>query len=318
LANFNQRFIDCFKHVLSCIYRILTSALFLFALIPRQSMCQSIAYSAGIETNTSATKTEWEGKSIKTIHPESISPFNKKQAFLSEIQTTDQLNALIGESRSELTTSKGQQLGKKFNLTYRHFVDYLHITFPATPADEVLSLRNASSPFMKKAGRGALLIGGVELIGMVGLILMPREITKWEEDWIKAAGRNYKRAFTTAPTMDQDDWPINYIGHPVAGAYYYNAVRSQNATWWQSFLFSTAQSFIWEYVIEGCAEQPSIQDLIVTPIGGMALGEPAHLATMAMRRNGFKFIEKVVTFIINPMFVLNNGYRTPYSVKPRP
>lgn len=271
-----------------------------------------------MESQFSAIKTDWEGKPIKTIQPESTSPFNKKQAFLSEIQTTDQLNALIGESQSELATSKGQQTGKKFNLTYRQFVDYLHNTFPATPADEVQSLRNANSPFMKKAGRGALLIGGVEVIGMVALILMPKEVTKWEDDWIKAAERNYKRAFTTAPVMDQDDWAINYVGHPIAGAYYYNAVRSQNATWWQSFLFSTVQSFIWEYFIEGCAEQPSIQDLIVTPVGGMALGEPAHLATMAMRRNGFNFIEKVVTFIINPMFVLNNGYRTPFIAKPRP
>ena len=281
-------------------------------------MGQSIAYSSGMEVHSGTIKTEWEGKPIKTTQPESISPFNKKQAFLSEIQTTDQLNALIGESRSELATSKGQQTGKKFNLTYRQVVNYLHTTFPATPADEVQSLRNANSPFMKKAGRGALLIGGVEVIGMVTLILMPREITKWEEDWMKAAGRNYTRAFTSPPVMDQDDWAINYIGHPVAGAYYYNAVRSQNATWWQSFLFSTVQSFIWEYFIEGCAEQPSIQDLIVTPIGGMALGEPAHLATMAMRRNGFNFIEKVVTFIINPMFVLNNGYRTPFLAKPWP
>lgn len=281
-------------------------------------MGQSIAYSSGMEAQAGAIKMEWEGKPIKTTQPESTSPFNKKQAFLSEIQTTDQLNALIGESQSELATSKGQQTGKKFNLTYRQVVDYLHTTFPATPADEVQSLRNANSPFMKKAGRGALLIGGVEVIGMVTLILMPREITKWEEDWMKAAGRNYTRAFTSPPVMDQDDWAINYIGHPVAGAYYYNAVRSQNATWWQSFLFSTVQSFIWEYFIEGCAEQPSIQDLIVTPIGGFALGEPAHLATMAMRRNGFNFIEKVVTFIINPMFVLNNGYRTPFIAKPRP
>lgn len=283
----------------------------------RQASGQSTPYFSANAVHSISANIETGNRSIAKTQPDS---FNKKQPFLSEIQSADQLHELIEESQAELAISKGIQSGRKSGLkghsSYRQFSDYLHNALSFTPADEKQSLRNANSTFMKKAGRGALLIGGVEVVGMVALILMPKEVTKWEDDWVKAAERNYKRAFTSAPVMDQDDWQINYIGHPVAGSFYYNAVRSQNATWWQSFLFATAQSFIWEYIVEGCAEQPSIQDLIVTPVGGMALGEPAHLATMAMRRNGFNFIEKVVTFIINPMFVINNGYRIPYTIKP--
>lgn len=108
--------------------------------------------------------------------------------------------------------------------------------------------------------------------------------------------------------MDEDDWGFNYVGHPLAGALYYNTVRSQNATWFQSFMFSAVQSAIWEYIIEGVAEQPSIQDLIITPIAGTILGEAFHQLTMGMRKNGFKFSEKVATLVLNPMFVLNNGF----------
>lgn len=314
--NFNAILTDCFKHLLTGLYKIAFHVSILLAVIPRLAIGQATdGFSGNLEVADG--RYDWGNRPLSKAQPEA---YNKKLPFLSEIQSADQLSLLIEESQAVMAMGKGgktsRKSGHKSQFSYRQFSDYLHNALSFTPADEKLSLRNANSTFMKKAGRGALLIGGVELIGMVGLILMPREITKWEEDWIKAAGRNYKRAFTTAPVMDKDDWPINYIGHPVAGAYYYNAVRSQNATWWQSFLFSTAQSFIWEYVIEGCAEQPSIQDLIVTPIGGMALGEPAHLATMAMRRNGFTFFEKVVTFIINPMFVINNGYRIPYTIKP--
>ena len=169
-------------------------------------------------------------------------------------------------------------------------------------------LRNQYSSFWKKAGRGELLIGGIEVIGMVTLMLMPKEVTKWEPGWIKAAEKNLIRAFSTPPVWDKDDWALNYIGHPIAGTYYYNAVRSQNATRWQSFLFATVQSCIWEYVIEGVAERPSIQDLIVTPVFGALLGEPIHLATMSMRKKGFSFFEKVFVLVFNPLFVINNGF----------
>ncbi len=169
-------------------------------------------------------------------------------------------------------------------------------------------LLNEYSSFWKKAGRGELLIGGIEVIGMVTLMLMPKEVTKWDPDWIKAAEKNLARAFSTPPVWDKDDWVLNYIGHPIAGSYYYNAVRSQNATRFQSFLFATVQSCIWEYVIEGVAERPSIQDLFVTPVVGSLLGEPIHLATMSMRKNGFRFFEKVFVLVFNPMFVINNGF----------
>ena len=169
-------------------------------------------------------------------------------------------------------------------------------------------LRNEYSSFWKKAGRGELLIGGIEAIGMITLMLMPKEVTKWEPGWIKSAEKNLARAFSTLPVWDKDDWVLNYIGHPIAGSYYYNAVRSQNATRFQSFLFATVQSCIWEYIIEGTAERPSIQDLFVTPVVGSLLGEPIHLATMSMRKNGFRFFEKVFVLVFNPMFVINNGF----------
>jgi hypothetical protein len=304
-------------HQLTGLSKILIPCILLLAILPWQASGQATDNFSGNSTANSVARFESGNRQFNKLQHDA---YHKKQPFLSEIQSTDQLNVLIEESQTEIAIRNGKQSdkrdGQKFHFSYRQVSDYLHNVLTVTPAEEVNSLRNANRPFMKKAGRGALLIGGVEVIGMVALILMPKEVTKWEDDWIKDAERNYKRAFTEAPVMDQDDWQINYIGHPVAGSFYYNAVRSQNATWWQSLLFATAQSFIWEYIIEGCAEQPSIQDLIYTPLGGMAIGEPAHLATMAMRRNGFKFIEKVATLIINPMFVINNGFRTPFTAKP--
>ena len=169
-------------------------------------------------------------------------------------------------------------------------------------------LRNEHAGIWKKVGRAELFIGGIEVIGMAVLILLPQEVTKWSDNWAQDAWRNLKRSFSTTPVWDKDDWALNYIGHPIAGSYYYNALRSQNASRFHSFLFSTAQSFIWEYIIEGVAERPSAQDLFITPVVGSLLGETTHQLTISMRRNGFNFFEKVFVLLFNPMFVINNGF----------
>lgn len=169
-------------------------------------------------------------------------------------------------------------------------------------------LRNQKAGIWKKVGRAELFIGGAELFGMAVLMLSPKEVTGWSPDWIQDAWRNMKRSFFKPPVWDDDDWQLNYIGHPIAGSFYYNSLRSQNASVFHSFLFATAQSFIWEYFIEATAEKPSTQDLIVTPIAGAILGESVHRLTINMRRNGFNFFEKVFILVFNPMFVINNGF----------
>jgi Domain of unknown function (DUF3943) len=169
-------------------------------------------------------------------------------------------------------------------------------------------LRNEHAGIWKKIGRAEIFIGGAELLGITVLMILPKEVTKWSPDWAQDAWRNMKRSLSAPPVWDDDDWQLNYIGHPIAGSYYYNSLRSQNASIFHSFLFATAQSFIWEYFIEATAEKPSTQDIIVTPIAGAILGESTHRLTMNMRRNGFNFFEKVFVVVFNPMFVLNNGF----------
>ena len=171
-------------------------------------------------------------------------------------------------------------------------------------------LRNQDASIWRKMKRAVIFIGGTELICMGILMAMPKEVTKWQPGFLNEAKKNLKQAFTTPPVNDKDNWKFNYVGHPIAGSLYYNSIRSQNATIFQSFVFSFAQSAIWEYLIEGMAEQPSVQDLIITPIFGTLLGEASHSATIKMRRNGFNWLEKITVTIINPFYVVNNGYRT--------
>jgi len=150
------------------------------------------------------------------------------------------------------------------------------------------------------------------------LILAPDNITMWGRDdkfKLPVILSQYRSTFIKPLVFDHDLWYINYVGHPYQGAYYYNSIRSQGATVFQSSIFCLGQSFLWEYVWEGGMEQPSIQDLIVTPVFGILLGELSHVATLQMSKNGYTWFEKVLVCIINPSFAINNGFKVKHTIK---
>ncbi len=156
---------------------------------------------------------------------------------------------------------------------------------------------------------GTKIWGGIGFAMFGTLMILPRSVTKWEENYIEDAKLNFKRAFSEPPVWDEDHWEINYIGHPYAGSLYYNTIRSQGGSIFHSFLFSAFVSTGWEYLYEGMAEQPSIQDLIVTPVVGSILGEFIHIATEDMKHNGYSIWEAAFVTIFNPMEVIQNGYK---------
>lgn len=156
---------------------------------------------------------------------------------------------------------------------------------------------------------GTKIWGGIGFAMFGTLMLLPRSLTKWEEGYVEDALSNFSRAFSEPPVWDEDHWEINYIGHPYAGSLYYNTIRSQGGTVFHSFLFSAFVSTGWEYLYEGMAEQPSIQDLIVTPVVGSILGEVIHQTTLSMKSNGYSIWEAVFVTIFNPMDVIQNGYK---------
>lgn len=170
-------------------------------------------------------------------------------------------------------------------------------------------LRNQYAPFGRKFLRATGLVFASEALEMVGLFLYRSDFTNWNHSELWQFGKHYKAAYTLPPIIDKDDFLGNFVEHPYQGTLEYNALRSQGAKAWQSALFVTLHSTFWEYVIEACEERPSIQDLIVTPVGGTVFGEIIHCVTMQMSKNGFTWYEALVVTIFNPMFVINNGFK---------
>ncbi len=137
---------------------------------------------------------------------------------------------------------------------------------------------------------------------------LPRDWTGWSSQFIADGAGNLENAWTGPPTWDTDWWFHNYVGHPYGGSVYYNMVRSQGASKTESFLFVALMSTQWEYVFEAVAEQPSIQDLFITPVCGWLLGELVHNLTLSALQNGAGLLETVVLFVLNPMHAIYVGF----------
>lgn len=122
----------------------------------------------------------------------------------------------------------------------------------------------------------SIYLQGVMLSSLTVLALMPESITNWNAAKLeeKSLSQRWKDHVSTKPVWDNDSWVINYIGHPVSGAWYYTMARNDGLSIGESTAVSALMStFFWEYGYEAFAEVPSIQDLIFTPLFGSILGE---------------------------------------------
>ena len=73
---------------------------------------------------------------------------------------------------------------------------------------------------------------------------------------------------------DLDDFTVNQIGHPYQGNNYFNAGRANGLSFWESAGMTAFGSATWEYF--GETNNASLNDLINTTLGGIALGEMFH------------------------------------------
>ncbi|MBK9063637.1 MAG: DUF3943 domain-containing protein [Acidobacteria bacterium] len=102
------------------------------------------------------------------------------------------------------------------------------------------------------------------------------------------------------------------MGHPYAGALYYNMMRSQGGTPLQSFGFTLFQSTLWgvrDRVGRRAAEHPGPRHRADR---GSLLGEVFHqLSLEILKKGNLNFGQKVLVFFLNPSWVINNGFRAP-------
>jgi hypothetical protein len=121
-------------------------------------------------------------------------------------------------------------------------------------------------------GRDTAYFVGYQFLAIGLLYVMPERVTNWtkeqkEEYNIDRWWKNVKH-----PAVDDDKWYVNYLLHPYWGATYYIRARERGFDKLESFVYSAFLSAMYEFGAEALFEQPSCQDLIITPAVGTLLG----------------------------------------------
>lgn len=103
--------------------------------------------------------------------------------------------------------------------------------------------------------------------------------------------------------FDDNSKATNY-GHVYAGVLYYQTAQSNGLSSLESFLTGFASSAAWELL--EYREVFSINDQIMTPVGGYVLGEASYQISCALLKKGTK-LSKVFGYGTNPGLAVNHA-----------
>jgi hypothetical protein len=73
---------------------------------------------------------------------------------------------------------------------------------------------------------------------------------------------------------DHNPFGVNQIGHPYQGSNFFTAGRANGLSFWESTSVAAFGSAAWEYYFEN--NRASLNDMVNTTVGGIALGEVLH------------------------------------------
>ncbi len=112
-----------------------------------------------------------------------------------------------------------------------------------------------------------------QAVSITILYALPESVTGWTQEQKDEYSLSKWWYNVRHPQWDSDDFYINYILHPYWGATYYVRSRERGFDRRSSFWYSAGMSAAYEFGVEALFEEVSIQDLIVTPVGGWFVGE---------------------------------------------
>lgn len=174
----------------------------------------------------------------------------------------------------------------------------------SSPETEGIWFKNAET-FPKRFLYSQTILWPSSIAGHIGLY-----IAKDDFDWSRAVRKSvYLTTFTTLPDFDQDHWSWNYEVHPYMGSISYLTYRNRKASVWESAIGAGLNSIIYEYIIAGGTQPPSLNDMIVTPIAGSLLGEGLYqFKKLLLKDRHLNTLEKILITICDPVEVFYFGF----------
>ena len=148
------------------------------------------------------------------------------------------------------------------------------------------------------------------LFGFVSLYYWGTKSSKSDFDYDVSFQTLRKKFSGQAVLFDDNSIGTNsFPGHPLSGSYYYLIARDSKLSRLESFLWSFAASSVHEFFIE-LPEVVSINDLVVTPVAGAAIGESMYQFGRYFRcsKNKNDLMYKIIAAVMDPIALVNSFF----------
>ncbi|HYX92086.1 MAG TPA: DUF3943 domain-containing protein [Myxococcaceae bacterium] len=175
-------------------------------------------------------------------------------------------------------------------------------------ADTPLSMRETEAFHQRLAT--ALDLGFYMAIGTVWYLLDDVNVRDRQYDW---SFTTLKKKFLTREAFRFDDntFGVNAPGHAIAGSLYFLSARTHGASTLEASATALLGSTAWELAVE-YREVLSLNDVITTSVGGVALGETFFQVGEFFRRSKPTLVNRVLgVFLMGPSPLLPWDHRPP-------
>jgi hypothetical protein len=167
----------------------------------------------------------------------------------------------------------------------------------------------APAPPATAAPRLRLLLAALETGAVVGLEILwyesAIELNKQDFDFARSWDGQVAR-WRHGVRFDDNGWGIN-MGHAYYnGSFYYDIARVLGGSVLESWIFTLATSTVWEATVEH-REVFSVNDTIVTPAGGAAIGETFYQLGRFFERGAPTVVNRVLTTLFSPAQTLDDA-----------
>jgi hypothetical protein len=141
------------------------------------------------------------------------------------------------------------------------------------------------------------------LYNVVNLVIKPEDEKIYFKTYPKIWWNNISYGFE----WDDNTFMVNQFGHPYQGNNYFNAGRANGLSFWESAPLAALGSLTWEYM--GERHKPSLNDLVMTTMGGISLGEMFHRTAWLIRdprQTGKpRLTREIIATVFDPITGLN-------------
>lgn len=127
------------------------------------------------------------------------------------------------------------------------------------------------------------------------------------KDYSRISWTTIQNNFTHGFIWCPDYFPTSFFGHPYHGSQYFNAARSLGLGFWESIPYSLGGYLMWGFFMEN--DFPSINDTIMTTLGGVSLGELEYRISSQVlddsATGGNRVGREILAMLIDPIRGLN-------------